>query len=211
MTTTEPSPSSTNDLSDIFSNSPSTSPFSVAPQHPSEPSDIPRLRSTHVTNGYRDGISSSKDQALQPGFDEAYPLGAILGLRAGYILGVLEGLCSSYRSGEGTGQAGTREDGKRSKELLLQARGELSIDTLFGKEYWGSDGMWAYEVDPKEQEPTFWEVVDQHPAVRRWLDKVRDEVRKVGIQNAEEGFVGIGEVGGGRLENLQVDGCGEKG
>ncbi|KAL8985824.1 MAG: hypothetical protein Q9177_004326 [Variospora cf. flavescens] len=77
-------------LSDIFSDSPPASPTS---KQPSEPSDIPRLRSTHATNGYRDGISASKDQALQPGFDEAYPLGAILGLRVGYVLGVLEGLC----------------------------------------------------------------------------------------------------------------------
>ncbi|KAL8922839.1 MAG: hypothetical protein Q9208_004964 [Pyrenodesmia sp. 3 TL-2023] len=196
MATTVSTPPSANDLSDIFSDSPPTSPFSATPQHPSEPSDIPRLRSTHVTNGYRDGISSSKDQALQPGFDEAYPLGAILGLRAGYILGVLEGLCSSCHLGEGAVQ-GTREDANRLREVLSQARDELRIETLFGKEHWGSDGMWAYEVYPKEQDPTFWEVADRHPVVRKWLDKVRDELRKAGIQNAEEGFVGIGEAGGG--------------
>ncbi|KAL8756359.1 MAG: hypothetical protein Q9184_004532 [Pyrenodesmia sp. 2 TL-2023] len=200
-----------NDLSDIFSDSPPASPFPATAQHPSEPSDVPRLRSTHVTNGYRDGISSSKDQALQPGFDEAYPLGAILGLRVGYILGVFEGLCNSYRSVEEAGQTGIQQNRKRLQELLSQARDELRIETLFGKEFWGSDGLWAYEVDPSEQDATFWEVADQHPVLRRWLDKVREEVRKVGIQNAEEGFAGIGEAGGGRLENMQADVCGGKG
>ncbi|KAI4197666.1 MAG: hypothetical protein LQ346_002948 [Caloplaca aetnensis] len=202
MATTQSTSPSANDLSDIFSESP-PDPYSDGPQHPSEPSDVPRLRSIHVTNGYRDGISSSKDQALQPGFDEAYPLGAILGLRVGYILGVLEGLCGSYRLEEPALETGRREDEKRVRELLSQAREELIIEKLFEKEYWGSDGMWAYDVHPKDEDPMFWEVADQHPVMRRWLDKVRDEVRKAGIQNAEQGFVGIGEAGASRLEHLQ--------
>ncbi|KAL8896670.1 MAG: hypothetical protein Q9207_007601 [Kuettlingeria erythrocarpa] len=202
MATAQSTPPSANDLSDVFSESP-PNPCSDGPQHASEPSDVPRLRSIHVTNGYRDGISSSKDQALQPGFDEAYPLGAILGLRVGYVLGVLEGLCTSYRLGERTRGTGMREAEERVRELLSQAREELRVEKLFAKEYWGSDGMWAYDVDTKDEDPTFWEVADQHPVMRRWLDKVKDEVRKAGIQNAEEGFVGIGEVGASRLEHLQ--------
>ncbi|KAL9011091.1 MAG: hypothetical protein Q9173_004038 [Seirophora scorigena] len=191
-----------NSLSDIFTDSPPASPIST---HPSEPSDIPRLRNTHITNGYRDGVSASKDQALQPGFDEAYPLGAILGLRVGYVLGVLEGLCEarspgktltpgSEREEEGGAEAVRGEEAQRFQELLAQAKEELKIEKLFGTEYWGSDGMWAYGIDRKEEEEvTFWEVADQHPAVRKWLRRARDEVRKAGIRNAEDGFVGIGE------------------
>lgn len=213
-----PAPPPTNNLSDIFSDSPPASPSSTTPQHSSEPSDIPRLRRIHVTNGYREGISWSKDQALQPGFDEAYPLGAILGLRVGYLLGMLEGLCSAHRSGKPQANGddekaeermdGMRAEGSRIRELWSQAREELRIENLFGKEYWGSSGMWAYQVEAKEEDTTFWEVADQHPLVRKWLGTVRDEVRKAGIRNAEEGFVGIGETGGGeaRMGNLQVGG-----
>ncbi|KAL8703262.1 MAG: hypothetical protein Q9201_003543 [Fulgogasparrea decipioides] len=213
----------TTSLSDIFSDSPPASPSAIL-QHPAGPSDIPRLRSIHVTNGYREGIASSKDQALQPGFDEAYPLGAILGLRIGYILGTLEGLCGAYRSGgsrteekDGTGgkkRVVNEEQGRGLRDLLAQAREELKVELVFGKAFWGSDGLWAYDVRKKDGQRsaveeeggdvTFWEVVDQHPAVRKWLERVRDEVRKVGLQGAEEGFAGIGSSErDAKLENLE--------
>ncbi|KAL8714224.1 MAG: hypothetical protein Q9220_001953 [cf. Caloplaca sp. 1 TL-2023] len=213
-TNTSSPPSKTppsNSFSDIFSDSPPASPSTTQP--PTDPSDIPRLRSIHVTNGYRDGIASAKDQALQPGFDEAYPLGAVLGLRAGYILGVLEGLCGAHglresQAGRGQPAEATEQKGQplederqRLGELLLRAREELRIEALFGKKYWQSDGMWAYEVrtregqGAKEDDVTFWDVADQHPVVRKWIGIVRDEVRKAGIQNAEEGFSGVGHAG----------------
>ncbi|KAI4278544.1 MAG: hypothetical protein L6R38_005233 [Xanthoria sp. 2 TBL-2021] len=196
----------TNILSDVFSDSPPASPATTANTHPS---DIPRLRAIHSTEGYREGISHAKHQAAQPGFDEAYPLGAIMGLRVGYILGILEGLCNAYgaKKGQKSRDGGvdvTGEDGQRFTDMLVQAREELKIENLCRQEYWKSDGIWAYEVQCKagEENVTFWEVVDQHPVVRRWLGKVRDEVRKLGIGNAEEGFSGVGEEGGSRLENL---------
>ncbi|KAL8802267.1 MAG: hypothetical protein Q9182_003919 [Xanthomendoza sp. 2 TL-2023] len=205
----------TNLLSDIFSDSPPASPSSTH-YHPTDPSDIPRLRSTHVTNGYREGIAVARDQAVQPGFDEAYPLGAILGLRVGCILGLLEGLYAAFRVKK-SNQSGANEkerkeldfmeeERKRLGALLERARAELKTETLFGKEYWKSDGdgLWAYQVHGKavEQDVTFWEVAEQHPAVQKWMETVRNEVQKVGIQNAEDGFSGIGnQSGGARLED----------
>ncbi|KAI4273094.1 MAG: hypothetical protein LQ337_004857 [Flavoplaca oasis] len=199
-----------NNLSDVFSDSPPTSPSSTINTHPTEPSDIPRLRAIHSTEGYREGISYAKQQAAQPGFDEAYPLGAILGLRVGYIFGVLEGLRNAWRikweqQSSEEGVVLTREDDERFGVMLVQARGELKIEKLCGQEYWKSDGIWSYEVHGKagDQNITFWDVVDQHPVVRKWLCKVRDEARKLGIGNPEEGFSGVGEgAGGARLENL---------
>ena len=133
-----------------------------------------------------------------------------MGLRVGYIVGLLEALCSAdgvrkvQRSSE-DGRDITKGDGQRYQGLLVQAKEELKIQKLCGEEYWRSDGIWAYEVQGKagEEDVTFWEVVDQHPAVRKWLEKVRDEMRNLGIESAEEGFsgVGVGE-GGVRLENL---------
>ncbi|KAL8998518.1 MAG: hypothetical protein Q9169_002461 [Polycauliona sp. 2 TL-2023] len=203
-------PSTHNFLSDVFSDSPPASPSSTTNTHPTEPSDIPRLRAIHSTEGYREGISHAKHRAAQPGFDEAYPLGAIMGLRVGYLLGILEGLSNARithkaQKTDGEGVEITKEDSQRSKDTLAQAREELKIEKLCGSEYWKSDGIWAYEVQGKagEDNVTFWEVADQHPVIRKWLGKVRDEVRKLGIENAEEGFSGVGEgEGGARLENL---------
>ncbi|KAJ6114936.1 hypothetical protein N7486_000714 [Penicillium sp. IBT 16267x] len=57
-----------------------------------EPSDLPSLRRQHVTAGYRDGVSVSKGERVQDGFDGGFPIGAQLGMRAGMILGILEGI-----------------------------------------------------------------------------------------------------------------------
>lgn len=105
-------------------------------------------------------------------------------------------------------------EGKRLKDLLVRAREGLNVETLFGKEYWKSDGLWAYEVEGKagEDEVTFWEVAEQHPAIRKWMKEVRDEVKKAGIRNAEEGFSGAGEESGeARLEDLQLLETGQNG
>ncbi len=173
---TPPSPSSpvqaantNNNLSDIFSDSPPSTPTQSG-----IPSDVPRLRSTHTTAGYRAGISSAKTRSLQPGFDEGYSLGAVIGLRVGYLLGALEGLWCAYDTGcEGKG---------RLKSLLKTGREELKIEKIFGKEYWDKDGVWTYEVTSEGGEATFQEVAEQHPIVRTWDQKVKEEIEKAGIK-----------------------------
>ncbi|KAL9039094.1 MAG: hypothetical protein Q9214_005017 [Letrouitia sp. 1 TL-2023] len=196
----EPTPPTTpptnNNLSDIFSDSPPLT-GSTAPS--GEVSDIPRLRSTHVTAGYREGISASKDQALQPGFDEAYPLGAILGLRVGYILGVLEEICAAHSQKARVCKDEviyTLEAG-RVQTLVQEAREQLKVERVFGKEFWKSDGTWGYDAGEmkglEEQgdsaDLTFWEVADRHPAISFWMQRLRDEMSKVGLENGEDGFI----------------------
>ncbi|CAF9909064.1 Essential protein Yae1, N terminal [Imshaugia aleurites] len=180
------SPHNNNHLSDVFSDSPPTSPTAA------DPSDILRLRSTHSTAGYRDGISISKDRSLQSGFDEGYSLGAVFGLRVGYILGALEGLCSAHLQ--------ESEERKALKQLVKNAREHLAIEKLFGREWWGEDGTWKYEVQGTEEEVTFREVVDSHPLVKRWVERVDQELNIAGVQVGrfegeewEEGRVGNGE------------------
>ncbi|KAL9071121.1 MAG: hypothetical protein Q9161_004460 [Pseudevernia consocians] len=186
---TPPSPSSpitNNHLSDVFSDSPPTSPSTA------DPSDIPRLHSTHSTAGYRDGISASKERSLQPGFDEGYSLGAVFGLRVGYILGALQGLCSAHSQAS--------EGGKGLRQLLKEAREHLVIEKIFGREWWGEDGIWRYDVQGREEEVTFRRVVDAHPLVRRWVERLDQEMKNAGVKMGrfegrewEEGRVGNGE------------------
>ena len=181
-----PSPTVNNQLSDIFSDSPPTSPNTA------DPSDIPRLRSTHSTAGYRAGISVSKELNLQPGFDEGYSLGAVFGLRVGYIFGALEGLCSVHSLGSK----------KRSEilQLLKEATEHLAIGKIFERQWWGEDGIWRYEVHGKDEEVTFREVVDAHPLVRKWMVRIDEEMKIAGVKVGrfkgrewEEGRIGSGE------------------
>lgn len=95
-----------------------------------EPNEQPLLQRTHYTQGYRAGISDGKDDPViaQRGFDDGFPVGAALALRAGWILAVLE---ESVRSGGTVAQAGTAEaDIPDLTELLQEARQDLSLESL---------------------------------------------------------------------------------
>lgn len=132
-------------------------------------------------------------------------------------MGVLEGLVTGRRrSGEdreGDGQqvggmVRSKEEKEREKEgerkrlerMLVDARAELSVEGLFGKRYWGPDGVWRFEVVGAEEEGevTFGEVAGQHPVVRRWVGVVEREAARCGV--GLRGFEGEewerGRVGG---------------
>jgi hypothetical protein len=170
-----------NDLDDIFGSTPS-SPTALSPPSPSaaqshnggdhssstHPSDVPRLRSTHVTNGYREGIATSKERFIQEGFDEGYSLGGEIGRVVGRILGILEGMSRSPLSqasvvereiGEEDGEGKTEEVERGVKEgevedLLKAAREELSLVNIFGRQFFGEDGVWIYHVPSSSSSAT---------------------------------------------------------
>ncbi|KAK4995807.1 hypothetical protein LTR28_000401 [Elasticomyces elasticus] len=160
----------------------------ASPEH----SDIARLRSTHTTNGYRDGISESKAKFVQEGFDEGYSLGAVLGLRAGWILGVLEGICRALMSHASIAVDAASHGAKleqqsllaRTKSLLFQARTELRTQALFGQQYFGPDGIWLYALsqhNEDQEDVTFVEVANAHPLLQRWEASVMDLVKSLAL------------------------------
>ena len=160
-----PTTATANLLDDVFSSSPPSR---------TVPSDISRLHSTHVTAGYRAGISTSKTSSLQPGFDEGYSLGAIFGLRVGRILGTLEGIWAAQAN---------HDERKRLQSYVSQARNDLAIEKVFAKQYWDHNGVWSYQVVTKAgaDEPSFDEIVDQHPVLSKWNGIVEEELAKTGI------------------------------
>lgn len=139
-------------------------------RHGQDHSDIPRLRSTHVTNGYREGIAESKGKFIQEGFDEGYSLGAELGMKAGWCLGVLEGMCKALSAAQ-----------HEPAELLAKARDELQMEKLYGTDYFGSDGIWLYDVPGKESETTFRQVAIAHPVLESWTEKTMDLAKQYGL------------------------------
>jgi hypothetical protein len=158
--------------------------FAVERTNAHEVSDIPRLRSRHVTEGYREGIAESKEKFIQEGFDEGYSLGAELGLQAGWCLGMLEGVCKALDKTQVNG-------GKRSQphveiefaagELYKSAQEEMQMQKLFDPAYFGSDGIWLYDVPGSEEETTFRQVAMAHPVLSKWLSNTRVAADRVGL------------------------------
>ncbi|WPH01733.1 Hypothetical protein R9X50_00458500 [Acrodontium crateriforme] len=156
-------------------------------------SDVPKLRTTHVTNGYREGIAASKEQHIQAGFDEGYSLGAQLGLKAGRVLGQLEGIWHAVVASEQAKSKAsvTHEEheivselgGEAIAKMLADAEKELSVQALFGKEYFGADGIWTYDVPGQEDESetTFEHVATAHPALKKWDEQLTSLAGKLGL------------------------------
>lgn len=162
---------------DPSSTDPSTSPSDVNHiRH--EPSDIPRLRSEHSTSGYRDGVAAAKNTTIQKGFDEGYSLGAVIGLEVGVLLGVLEGIRNAIMDIGGEKAL----EKKRTNTLLEIARKELQTEHVFGRDWWGDDGTWTYEVIGKApdgaEDYTFSEVANSHPVIKKWKAITKSEAEK---------------------------------
>jgi len=108
-----------------------------------------------------------------------------MGLRVGSVIGILEGIAESLEKEHG--------EKARMEQLVKEAREELKTERVFGKEYWGDDGVWHYTIPGEHEdgrEITWKEVVDAHPSVRKWEAIVKNEVEKwsvdVGILERED-------------------------
>lgn len=176
------------DFDDVFGSAPPSPTFELD-AHPSqdsgiregnlEPSDVPRLKEKHETEGYRDGVTKGKAESVQEGFDEGYSLGAVLGLKIGKILGSLEGICGALKAG-GEGYKGEWE---RVERLWGEAKKELSTQSVFGREWWGEDGVWRFEIPGERngKEVLFPDVAGAHPLVVKWEKVVEEEVKRWGL------------------------------
>ncbi|KAF1913930.1 hypothetical protein BDU57DRAFT_521035 [Ampelomyces quisqualis] len=137
-------------------------------------SDLPSRQRALDTDAYREGLATSKGLHVQEGFDEGYLLGANLGVRVGYILGVLQGFVAAWK---GHNDELCRE----SKEVHATAQKELAIQELLGQKWVAEDGIWIWEVHSDDEEPTFREVAEQHPVVQKWTSAVQDMAKKWGV------------------------------
>ena len=187
------------DLDDVFGSAPGTPAF---PTHDdlhntpalrwklegnAEISDIPRLQEKHETEGYRDGVAKGKAESVQKGFDEGYNLGATLGLRIGKILGLLEGVYhavnTAARDSKRDGNTDWEVQRERVEQLWKVAKEELRTQNVFGKEWWGTNGVWTFEVpgEGEGMEVLFPDVAGAHPLVRKWEKVVDEEVERWGL------------------------------
>lgn len=145
------------------------------------PSDMHRLQQEHTTAGYREGVTVAKAGSVQAGFDEGFGLGATIGLKVGQLLGLLEGIASALANSPEVTDA---------TALLLDARAELGVRSVFGETYWNPDGTWKYDVAPRaatgsggeDETVLFSHVADAHPLVSKWTAIVQQQMRKWGLK-----------------------------
>ncbi|EME38852.1 hypothetical protein DOTSEDRAFT_160547 [Dothistroma septosporum NZE10] len=166
-------------LDDVFGSAPS-SPSLAARENRHAPntehSDIPRLRSIHVTSGYREGIAASKEQHIQAGFDEGFGLGGEIGIKVGVCLGVLEGIAKAIAK---------CEDGDEVKIRWETAKEEMKMERVLGEEYFGPDGIWKYEVSGQDGQGgeivTFADIARHHPVLKKWREVVDGLAKDYGL------------------------------
>ncbi|KAF2643501.1 hypothetical protein P280DRAFT_467528 [Massarina eburnea CBS 473.64] len=179
-----PTPPHNDPLDDIYGSEPSSPVLSS--QNLSRPeeilSDLPSRQRALDTDAYREGLSNSKGQFVQEGFDEGYSLGANIGLLVGYVIGVLQGFTTAL---SGHDEARWEE----AKKLWEEAQRELVIENLLGQKWIDEEGIWKWEVEGKDDEVTFREVAEQHPVMKTWMGRVKDtaEKWKVDLEAVERG------------------------
>lgn len=150
----------------------------VSRENHGELSEDTRLRSIHVTNGYRDGVSESKTLHVQHGFDEGYPLGAVLGFKAAWLLKILQSL-SSTRSATSSTQGAPLDSIDQS---LAEARKELAMQSLISATYFDESGVWTYPVDGESDSACdFGQVGSCHPLILKWNEKITSIAASKGI------------------------------
>jgi hypothetical protein len=133
-------------------------------------SDFERLRSTHVTAGYRDGISVGKEASIQNGFDEGFALGGEIGRAVGYIIGCVQGIAAAIPGD------------KELVRIFGVAKEELKLESMFAREHVSEDGLWTYEVEGEEEgEVTFEQVAWAHPLVKKWQERLQVLAQERGI------------------------------
>lgn len=133
--------------------------------------DLRKLQHTHSTLGYRDGITAGKAGFIQAGFDEGYPLGGRIGLRVGWIQGVLRGLALISPLDSEVARA------------VRDAERELATEAIFSGRWWDNFGVWRWPVDRTDADggATLDDVVDAFPVLSQWLERVRALAQNRGL------------------------------
>jgi hypothetical protein len=176
-------------------NSPPLSPPSSSPIYPSSPtssspdfgptlSDLPSVQRQHTTDGYRAGLSAGKEDhtVAQAGFDQGYPVGVILGMRTGFLLGILSEL----------GKLGIIEG-----KVLVEAEEEIEVAKLLKEmgerlgrgiveELQQDDGLALSEIKDDNDTIKTWSTVDaswidELPTIKKWSVVVADAGTKLGV------------------------------
>ncbi|KAG4305934.1 hypothetical protein PORY_000844 [Pneumocystis oryctolagi] len=101
----------------------------------------------HFNQGYLKGIMQAKKMYTSSGFDENYKKCALLGEKAGRLLGLLEGI-QFYLEKQGE----TGENFENIKKWIEKVERGVEINKIFSKEYLELNGLLKYDEHPVLQE-----------------------------------------------------------
>lgn len=179
-----PTPPSSNH-SPLYPSSPSLT--STSPQLNALPSDLPTVRRQHTTDGYRAGLDAGKSDPViaQAGFDQGYPLGIGLGMRAGFLLGALAELRRWNAGGVDEEVVKRAEEDLKVEKLVVEVGGRLGKGVLEEMEG-AEDGMLESEGEAWQDVDDGW--IGTLPAVRRWTEFVADAGARLGIDLSCGGY-----------------------
>lgn len=111
-------------------------------------------------------------------------MGGEIGMKVGYLLGMLEGVAKATAKVEG-------ENGTRMKKMWEDAQEELKMERMLGEEYFGSDGIWKYEVLGQdvegEESVTFGDFARWHPRVQKWREAVEGLAKQFHVSLEADG------------------------
>ena len=196
-----------------------------APSHPSDIPRLRQEHVTAgYRDGVTAAKASSAQAGFDEGFGLGAAIGSRAGLLLGLLEGIVAALVGASpattgpgsaestaqggRDGETEGRAGGRGDGggggnapsadpsTDARDFLERARRELSIQSIFGDDYWEPDGTWKYEVGEGGGRATrlesssdagdivFADIAAAHPLLRRWEVLVQEQADRWGIDQS---------------------------
>lgn len=97
----------------------------------------------HFNQGYLEGLTEAKKVYTSLGFNENYGKCAFIGVKAGRLLGLLEGLQFYFEK-----QGETRENLENLKRWIKKVEKQLEINKVFSEEYLESNGLLKYDNHP---------------------------------------------------------------
>ncbi|CCJ29884.1 unnamed protein product [Pneumocystis jirovecii] len=97
----------------------------------------------HFNQGYLKGIMQAKKLYSASGFEENYKKSALLGAKAGRLLGLLEGI-QFYLEKRGE----TGENFENLKKWIKKVEKEIEINKIFSKEFLELNGLLKYDEHP---------------------------------------------------------------
>ncbi|MCJ1396650.1 hypothetical protein MMC18_009542 [Xylographa bjoerkii] len=164
--------------------------------------------------GFDEGYTLGAVLGLQVGELRGVLEGVCAALHAGQGAGKRGGDGTAGRSGSGSGgdtasgtatnaQPGVTDHASTAYERIAHLRRraavELDLQRVFGKEFWGDEGLWRWavpavtgggaghgldggQVEREGDEVTFEEVAAAHPLVRKWRGVVEEVMREWGVE-----------------------------
>ncbi|EMR10753.1 hypothetical protein PNEG_00902 [Pneumocystis murina B123] len=101
----------------------------------------------YFNQGYLEGLTEAKRVYSPLGSNENYEKSAFIGIKAGRLLGSLEGL-EFYLEKWGE----TEENIENFKKWIKRMKKQIEINKIFTKEYLESDGLLRYDKHPVLEE-----------------------------------------------------------